>query len=375
MARVVFTVTNDVFTDQRVNKMAKTLFEMGFLPSIIGVKRKDSQAFNPPYARVKRVPLLFHKGFLFYAEYNLKLFFILLFSRFSLIIANDLDTLLPAHLASRIRGKNLVYDTHEYFTGTPEVIDRPRVHRVWKSLEKWLFPRQKTVITVNESIARLYREEYGNTVRVVRNLPPTLGNPDILSREELGVPAGTRILLMQGSGINVERGAEELVAAMHPAHGLENVQLWIIGGGDVIRVLKEAVMENGLENRVRFFPRMPYRRLMAHTALADIGLSLDRDRSINYRFSLPNKLFDYIMAGVPVLASDLPEVKKIVMGYGVGRTLTTHEPSGIARALAEMLSDDARMEGWRNSCLQARKTLCWEEEEKIVREIYRDFLV
>mgnify|MGYP001068192639 CR=1 FL=1 len=374
MTRVILTVTNDVFTDQRVNKMAKTLSEMGFRPLIIGVRRRDSQAFSPPYARVKRIPLLFHKGFLFYAEYNLKLFFVLLFSRFDLMVANDLDTLLPAHLSTRIRRKPLVYDTHEYFTGTPEVMDRPRVYRVWKNLERWLFPRQHTVITVNHSIAGLYREEYGKTVAVVRNLPPDWTNTSRLDRAELGVAPESRILLMQGTGINVERGAEELVMAMHPDHGLNDVLLWIIGSGDVIPSLKAMVREHRLENRVRFFPRMPYAQMMAHTALADIGLSLDKDRSINYRYSLPNKLFDYIMAGVPVLASDLPEVRKIVVDHGVGRVLKKHEPACIASTIKDMLNDSESMETWKTNCLEARKRLCWEEEEKVVQEIYRPFL-
>jgi glycosyltransferase involved in cell wall biosynthesis len=373
MSNVIFTVTNDVFTDQRVNKMAKTLSEMGYRPVIIGVKRRDSQAFHPPYARVRRIPLLFQKGFFFYAEYNLKLFFVLLFSRFGLVVANDLDTLLPAHLAARIRMKPLVYDTHEYFTGTPEVMDRPGVYRVWKALERWLFPRQKTIITVNQSIAGLYEQEYKKRLHVVRNLPPALKLSHSLSRQDLNVPPETRILLLQGSGINVERGAEELVAAMRPAYGLERVQLWIIGGGDVLPVLKAMVADDGMDERIRFFQKMPYQQLMAHTALADIGLSLDKDRSINYRFSLPNKLFDYIMAGVPVLASDLTEVKKVILEYGVGQVLPDHAPPTIARTIRQMLADDAQMKKWKSNCLQARKTLCWEQEEKIVQEIYAAF--
>ncbi len=374
MSKVIFTVTNDVYTDQRVNKMAMTLSEMGFHPTIIGVKRKHSQAFQPPYAGVRRIPLFFQKGFFFYAEYNLKLFFVLLFSRFGLLVANDLDTLLPAHLAARIRKKPLVYDTHEYFTGTPEVMDRPGVHRVWKALERWLLPRQKTIITVNDSIAGLYHQEYGKDLHVVRNLPPALKVSQPLTRQDLNVPPETHILLLQGSGINVERGAEELVVAMRPEFGLERVQLWIIGGGDVLPVLKEMAGEDGMQGRIRFFPKMPYEQLMAHTALADIGLSLDKDRSINYRFSLPNKLFDYIMAGVPVLASDLPEVKMVVLKYGVGQVLPNHAPATIAGTISEMLADKAQMKKWKSNCLQAGKTLCWEEEEKIVQKIYKPFL-
>lgn len=374
MKEVIFTVTNDVFTDQRVNKMARTLSMMGFRTTITGVKRKDSPVFSPSYATIKRIPLIFHKGFLFYAEYNTKLFFFLLFSRFHLLVANDLDTLLPAHLAARIKRKPLVYDAHEYFTGTPEVMDRQGVYRVWKTIERWLFPQQKTIITVNDSIARLYREEYNKSVYVVRNLPPTLTPKTKLDRKSLGVPDNGRVILLQGTGINAERGGEELLEAMLPAYGLQHTILWIIGSGDILPGLKQIARKLQLGDRVRFFPKMPYEQLMAYASLADIGLSLDKDRSINYRYSLPNKLFDYIMAGVPVLASDLPEVKKIVLDYGVGQVLRDVEPASIAENIREMLGDAGRMEQWRANCTAARKTLCWEAEQTIVRDIYRSFL-
>jgi len=238
MIKVLFTITNDVYTDQRVNKMARTLHSMGFSPVIAGIRRRNSPPFNPSYARIRRMPMFFRKGFFFYAEYNIRLFLHLLFARYELLVANDLDTLPAAHLASRIRRKELVYDTHEYFTGTPEVMDRPRVYRVWKFFENRLFPRQNTIITVNRSIARLYEEEYGRPLHVVRNLPPRFTSGGIVTRAGLGVGEQTRIIILQGAGINVERGGEELILAMQPQFGLERTQLWIIGDGNALDGLK-----------------------------------------------------------------------------------------------------------------------------------------
>lgn len=374
MKKAIFTVTNDVFTDQRVNKMARTLFETGFEVGITGVKRKTSQTFNPPYAKVIRLLVLWEKGFLFYASFNIQLFFYLLFSRFDLLVVNDLDTLLPGYLVSRIRNKPLVYDTHEYFTGTPEIMSRPWVYKVWKWLENKLFPKLATIITVNDSIAGLYREEYHKELYVVRNTPPFREPLSKVSRTELGLPDEKRIIILQGTGINMDRGAEELIEAMRPDYGLENTILLIIGGGNALDRIKEKAKSLMLNEKVIFLPRMPYEKMFDYTVHADIGVSIDKDIGLNYRFSLPNKLFDYIMAGTPVLVSRLPEIARIVDTYQVGKKIESHDPAHIAGCLNQMLNDPEQMKIWRNNCLAAAKDLCWENEKTTVEEIYRRFL-
>ena len=371
MKRAVLTVTNDITTDQRVNKAARTLREMGFDVLIVGVKRKDSKPFNPSHASIKRISLLFHKKFPFYAEYNLKLFFFLLFNRFSLIISNDLDTLLASHLAAFFKRKPLVYDSHEYFCNAPEIVDRPIVYRFWKRLERFLFPRQKTIITVNQSIATLYESEYKKKVHVVRNLPPYRKPGACLPADELSLPSDKKIVLLQGSWINVDRGAEELLQAMHPQFGLENAMLVIIGSGDVMPKLKMMAGEKPLASRVLFFDKMEYSLLYEYTRYATIGVSLDKDTNLNYRYSLPNKLFDYIMAGTPQLVSDLPEVAAVVRNYNTGMVLKNHDPEHIAQCLSDMLMDTNRLKNWELNCLDAAKTLCWENEEQKLVDIYK----
>jgi glycosyltransferase involved in cell wall biosynthesis len=368
--RVIFTVTNDVFTDQRINKMAQTLKSMGFEPVIAGVKRKDSPPFAPEWAEIKRIPLLFHKGFLFYAEFNLKLFLYLLFAKADLLVANDLDTLLPAHLVARLRDIPLVYDTHEYFTGSPEVANRPMRSWFWKSLERCLFPKQKTIITVNQSIAQLYEKAFGKKLHVVRNMPRYRLPGNKVSRQVLNLPEDKHIILLQGSGINTDRGTEELIMAMRKEHGIENALLLIIGSGNVIGQLKKQVNGENLGDRVLFLPKMPYEQLMQYTSLATIGVSLDKPDSLNYLFSLPNKLFDYIMAGTPVLVSDLPELRRIVDKYRVGKISTNHDPAQIANCIKEMLSNPEQLNRWKSNCLEAAKELNWEKEEHVIRGIY-----
>ncbi|HRZ76925.1 MAG TPA: glycosyltransferase, partial [Bacteroidales bacterium] len=164
---VIVAVTNDLATDQRVERSCSLLHEMGFNVLLIGRRLKQSPAIpQRPYS-LRRMMLPWSRGPMFYAAFNLRLFCFILWRRADLIVANDLDTLLPCFLVSRIRGIPLVYDSHEYFTGVPELEGRPVVRRVWKGLERRLFPRLRYLVTVNASIATLYEQEYGKRPAVV----------------------------------------------------------------------------------------------------------------------------------------------------------------------------------------------------------------
>ncbi|MFP4472228.1 MAG: glycosyltransferase, partial [Bacteroidales bacterium] len=187
---------------------------------------------------------------------------------------------------------------------------------------------------------------------------------------ELGMPENRPVILLQGAGINIQRGAEELVEAMQY---LDGVQLYIIGGGDVIGVLKRMQKDLSLEDKILFLPRMPFEELQHYTANADIGLSIDKDTNINYRYSLPNKLFDYINAGLPVLASPLIEVKNIIDTWHVGETIESHHPEHIAEKIRNMLNHPERLQAYRQNCLEASKTLNWQNEKQQLIEILKKY--
>ncbi|MBS3739705.1 MAG: glycosyltransferase, partial [Psychroflexus sp.] len=161
MKRVIVAVTNDLVTDQRVHKVCQFLERTGFDVLLVGRKQRKSLPLEKRSYRTARMKLLFESGPLFYAEYNMRLFLFQLFHRSHLLVANDLDTLLATWLASRIQGNPVVYDAHEYYCGTPELVTRPFVQSIWRSIERWIFPKLKDVITVNGSIASLYEKEYG----------------------------------------------------------------------------------------------------------------------------------------------------------------------------------------------------------------------
>lgn len=369
--KVIVSVINDLATDQRVARVCFMLTEMGFAVMQVGRVLPNSPPLPDRPWQQKRMRLLFRRGPLFYAEFNLRLLIFLLFHKARLLVANDLDTLLPNFLIHKLRRIPLVYDSHEFFTETPEVIHRPLVRGVWLTLEKLILPRLPWMITVNESLAEIFSRKYGLEVLPIRNVPSLRPLPSPANLAAEGIPEGKDVLILQGSGINIHRGAEEVVEAMRY---LDDAVLVVIGSGDVIEHLKEQARQEGIAGKVFFFPRMPAEKLATFTAAATVGLSVDKDICPNYHFSLPNKLFDYIHAGTPVLASNLPEVRKVVEGWQVGRILPGHDPQVIAATLREMLSDKEALTRYRQNCLKAREELCWEKEKLPLQKRYEAYL-
>lgn len=367
MKRIIASVTNDLVTDQRVDRICNSLQKMGLEVLLVGRKQRNSLPLSKRTYKMKRMRLLFGKGPLFYAEFNFRLFLLLMFSRCNILLSNDLDTLMANYLASRLRRKELVYDSHEYYTETPELVNRKRVQGIWRRIEQYIFPKLRTVYTVNESIASLFSEKYGLTVEVIRNLPYRQDYKIEKNRKELGLPEDSKIILLQGAGINIQRGTEEMIQAMKY---IDIAVFVIIGGGDVLPLLKQQVKDMQLEDRVIFIPKMPFRELYQYTVHADLAITLDKDTNINYRFSLPNKLFDYIQAQVPVLASDLVEIRKVVIQYEIGKLLSSHDPHEIAIAANQMLKDVSQYEIWKENLRFAAKELCWEQEEQKLTQIY-----
>ena len=370
MKRAIVSVINDLVTDQRVNKSCLALQKAGYEVLLVGRKQRKSPPMEERPYTTHRMKLLFEKGPLFYAEYNIRLFFFLLFHRANLLLSNDLDTILPNYFISRLKDCKMLFDSHEYFTETPELVNRPRVQKVWKRIEGFVVPKLDEMITVCDSIAELFREKYGVKCHVIRNIPSKKAMPPKGDKAALDLPTDKHLLVLQGSGINIQRGAEELVQAMQY---LDDFLLMIIGGGDVLPILKQMVEQLQITERVRFFPRMPYQQMMAYTQLAELGFCLDKDTNLNYRFSLPNKLFDFIQAGVPIIASHLTEIEKIIRQYDLGLFIESHEPTTIAATIKDALSDAERYGCWKQHLAVAAQDLCWENEEQKLLEIYHHY--
>ena len=366
--RVFVSVSNDLFSDMRVDKICNTLVSMKFEVTLVGRKLPNSLELSQRNYQTKRIKLIFKKGALFYAELNLRLFFYLLFKKQGVLLSNDLDTLLANYWVSKLRGSELVYDSHEYFTEVPELKEGSFSKNTWLKIERFIFPKLKSVYTVCDSIAYTYKEKYGVDVKVVRNIPRRKEKVNYVSRAELGLPSDKHILLLQGAGINLDRGAEEMVEAMK--YLPINYLFVIVGGGDVFEKLKEIIATNQLESKVLIKGKIPYQELVQYTHAADLGLSLDKNTNLNYEYSLPNKLFDYLHHETPVLASNLTEIRKIIEEHEVGWILKNHNPETIANQIQEIFEDMSNFEKKKRNTSAAAEKLTWENEELVLKQIY-----
>lgn len=362
MKRAIVSVINDLVTDQRVHRHCLTLQGMGFDVLLIGRKLKTSPALAARPYRTHRMTLPFEKGPLFYASFNIALLFQLLFRRSNLLISNDLDTLPANYVASKLRGSALIYDSHEYFTEVPELVNRPRTKAIWECLERMLVPRLRHAYTVSQPIASAYARRYKVHFEVIRNIP-------LLEEQQTEALSHPPVILYQGS-VNLGRGVDVAIRAMQC---LEGAVLTVAGTGDVLEEMKALAKELGLTERVKFLGQVPFTELKAITRSASIGISLEEDLGLNYRYALPNKLFDYIHAGVPVLVSHLPSMSEVVETYGIGEVLKDRDPKSVAAQLLAML-DGSKQAEWRANCRNAAQELNWQKEsyklETTVRTLF-----
>jgi glycosyltransferase involved in cell wall biosynthesis len=370
MRRAILSVTNDLYTDPRVDKVALFLTRKGVDVTLVGRCYGDSPTLAKRPYKTKRLRLLFRRGFLFYAEYQFRLLFYLLFQKCDILVANDLDTLLPNYLVSKWRRKKLVYDSHEYFCGELSVVSKPVSYKVWHGIERRIFPKLETVITVSQSIVDQYEKEYGIRPYLVRNIPPANNYSVTASRQSLEMPDDKIVLLLQGNSINEGRGGEEIVQAMQY---LPDYHLFIVGGGSVVPLLKQMVETMHIKNRVTFVSRQTPDNLFNYTSLADIGMAIDTDISANLRFSLPNKIFEYIKAGTPMVVSNLVERVRIVKHYDVGTVAESVTPEAIAQAVKQ-LSIPEKLSACRENCKTAAQELTWENEEKVLETVYQPLI-
>ena len=366
--RIVMVVTNDLEGDQRVHKMALTLMKKGWDILVIGRKLPASGNLDRPYG-TSRLRLLFNKGPLFYACFNIRVFFLLLATKASLFVANDLDTLPAVWLASRIRMKPLVYDSHEYFTEVPELVGRKREQKIWKFIERSIQPRLINVVTVNHSIARIFNEEYGREVKVVLNFPICESPGQITGYLPPGF-ANSPLIIYQGA-VNKGRGLEQLIGALPE---LPEYNVIVAGGGDLLGKIKDMVRSAGLSERVYFTGKVPFEELKWYTAQAMVGISLEQDIGLNYRYSLPNKLFDYMRAGLPVVASDLPEISRLVRRSGSGILVSDFSPDSLAGVFRKLLEDRDLRKKLSDNARMNSGDYCWEKQEELILDIFEGAL-
>jgi glycosyltransferase involved in cell wall biosynthesis len=358
--KIIVSVISDLVTDQRVQKECNTLYKMGYDILLIGRQSKQKFLLNQlPYKTI-RFPNLFNRGPLMYLMFNLQLFFYLLFKKADVLWANDLDTLLPNYWISRLKNIRLVYDSHEYFT---ESVYKRSSKKIWEKLENFLFPRLKNVITVNDSIKKVYEEKFRVPITVIRNVPYRFIKKE--GDKKIILPDDKKILIIQGMGLNENRGAEEAIEVMQFLP--DDFALYFIGNGTILNQLKQMVSELQLQSKVTFIDALPYDQMMGYTTQTFLGLIFEKiDVSDEHRFSLPNKFFDYLLAGIPVLSSEAPEIKRIIEEYNVGDFIVSFDPKEIAQKIVSISKDEEAYKTWKYNTVKASANLNWENEEKVL---------
>lgn len=368
---IVMAVTNDLMTDQRVDRSCCALVEAGYSVTLVGRRLSGSGPLPERGYRMQRMRLLFVRTALFYGEYNLRLFLKLLVSKADAFYANDSDTLPACCMAARLRGKPLLFDAHELFPEVPELVGRRLVKQVWQWVERVCLPHVDAAFTVCGSLAEEYRRRYGVEMAVVRNLPDWSDSSPVWRAGE----KEEWTILYQGA-VNVGRGVRELVDAMEYLPGC---RLVVAGQGDLSEELSDYAAGLPWCGRVTFLGRVAPKVLRGMTASADLGVCLLEDLGLNYRMALPNRIADFAHAGVPILATDFCEIRRVVATYQTGTLVEAcpKEKSGTAyrdyvRNLAgkmystllywNMLPQEERMRRFDN----ARSGLCWEKEKKVL---------
>ena len=375
---IIVTVISDLVTDYRVHKVCQTLQQEGYRVLLIGSCNKQSLALKTRDYQTDRIPMWFRGSVLYYAEFNIRLFFKLLYKKADIFLGNDLDVMPATLLIARLKKKPLVYDSHEYFLGMAGLDKKPYRLSIWKFIETRVFSYLRYMYTVSESISNLYRRDYLKKFYVVRNLPllhPV--TPDLTPEEknwlesiDRKIPENKKLLIFQGAGINESRGAEELVYSMLFLDAAD-FHLLIIGGGDVFEKLKKIIYQNQLAEKITLISKVPFAILEHFTRRAHLGLSIDKPAVLNHKYSLPNKLFEYLHAGVPVLASRLIEQERIINEYEVGGFIENHHPEHIAQKIKEIFGDPGLLSRWKQNTLRVREELNWEKESKILTDIFK----
>ena len=375
--RIIATVTNDLNYDQRMHRICGTLVGAGYEVCLVGRVLTTSIPLRPiptiptnlhdagsPFLREAlegsvsqvRLQCLINKGPLFYLEYNFRLFWFLMLNAFDAVNIVDLDTMPAGYLASMIKGKKSVFDAHEHFTEVPEVTHRPIVKWIWHQIGKWCIPSCNAAYTVGPKLAEILSKTYGKSFGTVRNMPMCATQAQISS---IKPPFTEQPYILYQGALNVGRGLEEAIDAMQEVNGL---RLLIVGEGDISSALRAQVEKKDLSEKVVFLGQVLPKDLVTYSKHAWLGLNLLENKGLSYYYSLANKFFDYIQAGVPSLNMDFPEYRAINDVHHVAILLPILDTKLIAQTITNLQQNEKAHRTLRQACLHATEEFRWERE-------------
>jgi len=349
---ILFCSTSLASYDRRIQRITRTL------SSHYSISWHSRGELKVGWLEHRGLNPMFKGGFMFYAAFNLTLFFRLLFAKCDIICSVDLDTVLPCFLVSIIRRKTLVFDAHEHFTEVPELVGRKFVKSVWGSVEKFCLPKIKNNYTVGPALSKIFAERHGTKYEVIRNVPP-------IKKENRDRTHDGKTIVYLGM-VNEGRGVELAIKSLLE---LEGKRLKVIGSGDEESKMKQLVHALKLEDRVEFLGFVEPEKIDDHLEKCWVAINMLNPISKSYFYSLANKFFDYLQAGVPTVNMAFPEYEAIFKKYKTGslaKEYTTNElVSGI-----KALENDQYYSECVNELNDAKGTYCWDVEGKRLLDFY-----
>nr|HDS0985855.1 glycosyltransferase family 4 protein [Pseudomonas putida] len=404
MMRVAMIVWNEFLNDARVLKEAQTLQQSGYQVAVFALhtpgktKNREILADGIEVFRVARSPFwrwrkstplqsrekIAGKPKLPKANLDLKhqllrivartwthlgLLIQITLYRADVIHAHDVNTLPTAWLAARLRRTRLVYDAHEISTSREGYTNFRSVVGV---IESRLMPKTDANITTTEARAKYFARAYGISRPTVLQNRPRLTAPCKSNRirEELGLTAPWPIILYQG-GLQQGRGLEKLIRT---AVYVPKAYFVFIGGGRLTSTLEHLSEELNLKDQVHFIPTVELKDLPSYTSSADIGVQPIENTCLNHYTTDSNKLFEYLIAGLPIVATDFPEIRRIVLSHDVGILVPPNNPESLAYALNCLTQNSQLRRFYANNACSAAKTLNWEEQESRLVDLYHQVL-
>jgi glycosyltransferase involved in cell wall biosynthesis len=318
----------------------------------------STELSSKPYQQ-HRLKCHFNKGKLFYLEFQIRLFFYLIFKKFDIIGSIDSDTILPCTFVKILRSKKLVFDAHEYFTEVPELSNRPFTKGIWGIIENACIPLADAAYTVGPGLANIFTASYGIPFECIRNLPNK--TVEFESKQE-----NTPLRILYQGALNEGRCLSHLINAVKDFP----VKLILAGEGDLSNTLRELVKQNRQENQVEFLGFVKPNELKNLTKTCDIGFNVLEPMGLSYQYSLANKFFDYIHAGIPQICSNFIEYQHLNDTYSVA-ILSAFDIESIKKSL-HLLIESSQLRGELiNNCKLATKDLNWALEKEKLNPIYK----
>lgn len=358
--KICFAFLGNPLNDSRITNLSNSLKNDGCEIYSIGFDWSNNpKLLETDYQKIFKL-IKGKFSLLFYLRFSIKLLNTLIKTNCDVYFAEDFYTLPFLYFIAKIKRAKVIYNSREIYAFLGGHHNRPILSKVVGFIERYFIKKVELVLTTGEMDSEFLEKYYGikNTL-VIRNIP--LAQPINYKydfRKELGIREDKTILLYQGVIIG-GRGFKPTLEAMKL---LPDVCLVVLGDGERKNEYEDYAKELGLSDRIYFMGTIAQEELINYTAGGDLGICLIENISVSYYHALPNKLFEYINAGLPVISSNLPQMKKIVENYDAGIVVDDLSAESIASSIKKLINEKGLREKYSLNCLEASKDLNWQKE-------------